>query len=167
MCEMVLIKEKHDIITIAAMATEIWNAHFTPFIGQAQVDYMLNNFQSIGAIKQQIDLGYEYYLVKNNDTQIGYFAIIVSAKESNMQLSKIYLKSIHQGGGVGKKIITFVKKRCISLGIKELWLNVNRLNSGPIAFYKHMGFVISKAHIQDIGNGFVMDDYKMVMQIAP
>jgi ribosomal protein S18 acetylase RimI-like enzyme len=46
-----------------------------------------------------------------------------------------------------------------------LWLTVNRHNTGSIAFYQHLGFKVSGTVVQDIGSGFVMDDYKMVKAI--
>jgi hypothetical protein len=41
----------------------------------------------------------------------------------------------------------------------------DRRNTGSIAFYKHLGFTILETVVQDIGNGFVLDDYKMVKTI--
>lgn len=34
------------ICQLEKLAKEIWNQHFVPIIGQDQVDYMLNKFQS-------------------------------------------------------------------------------------------------------------------------
>ena len=36
---------KTQIETVAGLAFEIWNQHFIPIIGKAQVDYMLEKFQ--------------------------------------------------------------------------------------------------------------------------
>ena len=46
-------------------------------------------------------------------------------------------------------------------------LTVNRHNAGSIAFYERMGFAVAGALVQEIGEGFVMDDYRMVKAIAP
>jgi diamine N-acetyltransferase len=45
-------------------------------------------------------------------------------------------------------------------------LTVNRHNAGPIAFHQRMGFTIAGTLVQDIGQGFVMDDYKMIKPIG-
>ena len=39
------VKNSNDIDTVAQLAHEIWNQHFTSIIGKAQVDYMLDKFQ--------------------------------------------------------------------------------------------------------------------------
>ena len=37
-----------DVKTLAALADEIWHQHFTPIIGEQQVNYMLDWFQEKG-----------------------------------------------------------------------------------------------------------------------
>ena len=51
--------------------------------------------------------------------------------------------------------------RCAELGCRELWLTVNKHNTGSIAFYERMGFRKTGALVTDIGHGFVMDDWRM------
>ena len=55
----------------------------------------------------------------------------------------------------------FAAARCAELGCRELWLTVNRNNTGSIAFYERMGFRKTDELVTDIGNGFVMDDWRM------
>ena len=60
----VLAKTDDDIREIAVLAEEIWNQHFVDIIGKAQVDYMVEKFQSYPALKKQIEQeGYEYYRI--------------------------------------------------------------------------------------------------------
>ena len=62
-----------DIQTIASIADEIWHQHFTPIIGEAQVTYMVEKFQSYPALKAQItDNGYEYLTFCNDGVPCGY-----------------------------------------------------------------------------------------------
>jgi hypothetical protein len=63
MTEFRRVKSKKDIAEVARLAHEIWNEHYVSIIGQAQVDYMVKNFQSASAIAVQIAGGYEYYLI--------------------------------------------------------------------------------------------------------
>ena len=155
-----------EIETVAALADEIWNEHFPPIIGQAQVDYMLENLQSAPAISRQIAGGYEYYLVNLEGRPAGYLALVPSVDEGAVQLSKLYVRSEHRGGGLGKAIIDFAERRCAELGARTLWLTVNQHNAGPIAFYERRGFTRDGELVMDIGGGFVMQDYKMVKSVA-
>jgi diamine N-acetyltransferase len=166
MVEMLRVTESGDIDSVAALAREIWYQHFIPMIGQKQTDYMLAKFQSAPAIAQQISSGYHYYIVMDAGHAVGYFAIVPCPAEHSAQLSKIYVRRERRGSGFGKAIMAFVESRCVEMGIHDLWLTVNRHNSSSIAFYRHVGFTMSGVLVQDIGNGFVMDDYKMVKMIS-
>ncbi|MBN1437127.1 MAG: GNAT family N-acetyltransferase [Sedimentisphaerales bacterium] len=159
------VKDAEDIAVVAALAEEIWNQHFIGIISQGQVDYMLGKFQSVGAIEEQIAAGYEYYLVRVDDEPVGYFALVPQVEEDQAMLSKIYVKAQQRGSGLGKAMMEFVEGRCKELGIDRLWLTVNRHNTETIGFYEHLGFSKSGELLQDIGNGYVMDDYKMVKHI--
>jgi ribosomal protein S18 acetylase RimI-like enzyme len=165
MAEIKLVTEEDEIQCVADLAHEIWNQHFVPIIGQKQVDYMLGKFQSAPVIAEQVSHGYEYYLVSHDKRPVGYFALIPNLAESSVMLSKIYLRQEVRGHGLGRSMMKFILEHCQKLAARELWLTVNRHNASSIAFYESIGFVKAKTLVQDIGNGFVMDDYKMVKQL--
>lgn len=156
-----------EIESVAVLAQEIWNQHFVPIIGQAQVDYMLDKYQSAPAIAGQISSGYKYYMIEENDQMAGYFALApVPDVEDEAQLSKIYVREVHQGRGLGRAALEFVEGLCEKMGVRKLWLTVNRQNSPTIDFYLRMGFTIEGEMVQDIGNGFVMDDFRMAKTLS-
>jgi ribosomal protein S18 acetylase RimI-like enzyme len=154
-----------DIAVVAVLARQIWEHQYIPIIGREQTEYMIDRFQSGPAIARQIASGYEYYLVTDAGLPTGYFAIVHSPEEGSALLSKIYVHPERQGRGIGRRIIAFVEDRCLGMGLGELWLTVNRHNAGSIAFYERVGFMKRSELVQDIGNGFVMDDFKMVKMI--
>ncbi len=164
MIEMLRVTAPDQIKTTSILARGIWTQHYVPIIGQAQVDYMLAKLQSVRAIAQQMADGYEYYLASDNGTPVGYFAIVPNLAKHSTLLSKIYVTQERRGTGLGKAMVTFIEKRCAELGIRELWLTVNRNNSDSIDFYQRMGFATTESLVQHIGNGFVMDDYRMAKQ---
>jgi hypothetical protein len=49
---------------------------------------------------------------------------------------------------------------------KKIWLTVKKNNSHSIRWYSRMGFINTASLIQDIGKGFVMDDYRMEKTIG-
>ena len=156
-----------EIEAVATLAHEIWNQHFVPIIGQDQVDYMLEKFQSAPAIAGQISSGYLYYMIEEDDQMVGYFALApVSDVEGEAQLSKIYVREDYQGRGLGKAALEFAEELCVKMGVRKLWLTVNRQNSATMDFYRRMGFTIEGEVVQDIGNGFVMDDFRMAKTLS-
>jgi ribosomal protein S18 acetylase RimI-like enzyme len=44
---------------------------------------------------------------------------------------------------------------------RQIWLTVNKHNTHSIEWYLRMGFTNKEAIVQDIGAGFVMDDFLM------
>ena len=133
------VNSQADIVSVAQLAHEIWNSHYPPIIGQQQVDYMLENFQSMAAIEKQIAAKVKYYLAKKAHQAVGYFAI-TSAVSSSLQISKLYIKYAHQRMAIGSQIINFIEDYCLHLNIQQVWLTVNRNNQQAIQFYRQQGF---------------------------
>ena len=158
-----IVSDENQIENIEDLACEIWNEYFTPIIGKAQVDYMLHKFQSKKAITEQIGNGFLYFLIKHNDTPIGYMGVL--PKQTHLFLSKLYIKSAERSKGNGRKVIEFIEKLATEKGLRKISLTVNRNNSDTIAMYEKLGFENRGSIIQDIGNGFVMDDFKMEKDI--
>jgi ribosomal protein S18 acetylase RimI-like enzyme len=153
------VNDENLIKIVEALAIEIWTEHYTPIIGENQVKYMLETFQSEKAITSQIKDGYFYYLIGDKENYFGYFSFII--KNNHIFLSKIYIKSEYRGRGFGKKIMDFVEKTALENNLAEIVLTVNKNNLSSIKSYEKYGFVIDKEIVTDIGNGFFMDDYLM------
>ena len=148
-----------QIKIVEELACEIWNQHFIPIIGKAQVDYMLEKFQSQKALSEQMKQGFLYYLIKIDDKYIGYLGVLPGKKE--LFLSKLYIKSSERGKKIGKKAIQFVENLAEEKKLNRISLTVNIHNTNTIKAYEKMGFTNIGPVVQDIGNGFIMDDYKM------
>lgn len=147
--------------TVAALAHTIWNQHYGPIIGQAQVDYMLHNFQSLKAVKKQIEEGYRYFIIYKNEKPSGYLALVSCKSEKKTMISKIYINKEQRGCGLGKQLLNFAHQQALSAQQKTLWLTVNKYNTKAINWYKKQGFKITDAIVNPIGEGYVMDDYIM------
>jgi ribosomal protein S18 acetylase RimI-like enzyme len=125
---------------------------------------MLERFQSEQAVREQIEQGYDYYIACEGGRALAYFALLI--RQHDAQLSKIYVRKNARGRNIGRRMTEYAEARCREENVTELWLTVNRHNSGSIAFYEKMGFIKSRELVQDIGNGFVMDDYVMSKVVA-
>ncbi|MDQ7048610.1 MAG: GNAT family N-acetyltransferase [Enterobacterales bacterium] len=145
---------------IADFAAPIWYQHYTPIIGQQQVAYMLDKFQSVDAIKDQTKQGYQYYLVQIENQLIGYFCIQTRADDS-LFISKFYLNSASRGKGVGRKMLEKIESIALEQNCQTIELSVNKENPA-YKIYLKLGFICQKPVQFDIGNGYIMDDYWMV-----
>ena len=141
------------------LAKEIWQQHYLSIIGQAQIDYMLDKFQSSQAIDQQINAGYLYYLAECENENLGYLALVPDSSQSRLMISKIYVDERARGKGIGKTMLEYTKQKAKELGLATVWLTVNIHNSDSIAWYLKQGFTKVDEVKADIGNGYFMDDY--------
>jgi len=161
MFEIVRCTEFNDekITVISRLAEEIWNGHYIPIIGKAQIDYMLKKFQSPEGIKKQFEEGFSYYLLKKGYNYIGYFAL--KSEATSVLLSKFYIKAEYRGHGYGRQVIKFIEDRAVINNWHSVNLLVHKNNTIAINSYKKFGFNITEPVITDIGEGYFMDDYRM------
>ena len=152
-----------DLQQIEALAFQIWNEHYTPIIGKDQVDYMLDKYQTVEAMKQQINEGSEYFLILNDELPCGYIGIRQEA--DHIFLSKVYVQKEQRGQKLGQAAIEFVQSLAVKRNTPRIILTVNKNNTASIAAYEKMGFENVEALVMDIGGGFVMDDYKMRLDL--
>lgn len=89
-------------------------------------------------------------------------AIVPDVEKSSLMISKIYVKREARGSGVGCRFLQHAESICQKHGFKTIWLTVNKYNADTIAWYERKGFENADTMVQDIGNGFIMDDFKMV-----
>ena len=156
----------NSILRLESLAREIWTEHYLPIIGQEQIDYMLEKFQSFTAITRQIQCkDYQYYFIVANGSEVGYLGLVPDLVEDRMKISKIYVSKSARGTGAGTAALRFAKDFCQQQGIGKLWLTVNRHNSDSIKWYQKNGFEMVDKVVNDIGKGYVMDDYIMEMSV--
>ena len=158
------VQSENQVQLVAQLAHTIWNEHYVPIIGQEQVNYMVSNFQSAEAMTNQIHTeGYEYYIISHMYEPSGYISIKLTCKE--LFLSKFYIIQEKRGTGLGKEGLKFISDRAKTLGANSIKLTVNKNNTNSIKTYEKMGFINVGSVVADIGEGFVMDDYVMKLDI--
>ncbi|MEP3836130.1 MAG: GNAT family N-acetyltransferase [Algibacter sp.] len=156
-------KSIKDYLQIETLADVIWREHYIPIVGKPQIDYMLEKFQSVKPISEQIEKGFAYFIIHFEGVSVGYIAI---KKETDaLFLSKIYVLSTHRGKKIGKVAMAFVEDKAKQYKLNKIRLTVNINNTNSIKAYEKLGFLNIGSLVADIGNGFVMDDYEMVKQI--
>lgn len=153
---------------VATIAAPIWREHYESIIGMEQIDYMLNKFQSEEAIQQQISEGYVYTIVtwENKTTRenkdAGYMATQV--RDETLFISKFYLNKNFRGLGLAKPMLQYIDTTAEKNHCKKLELTVNKDNPA-YEIYLKLGFENVESIVMDIGNNYVMDDYRMVKNI--
>lgn len=128
-----------QIAELARLAAEIWREYYVSIITMEQIEYMVETFQSVSAITEQIhNQGYEYYLIGSDDSVAGYLA--VKQDEGKLFLSKFYIGKEYRGRGYASQAMAFLEQLCKERSLSHIWLTVNRHNESSIAVYKKKAF---------------------------
>ena len=138
-----MIKEvnSQELIGITAqLAHSIWNDYYVPIIGQEQVNYMLDTFQSVPAITKQLKEGYHYFLAFSDDQALGYTAVV--SNDNRLMLSKLYVSEAARGMGLGTALLHQCKEVALEQRCTTIGLTVNRYNNSSISWYQNKGFKI-------------------------
>ena len=145
------------VYSLSAVADDIWHEYFTPILGTAQVDYMLEKFLSPDALIEQINNGYEYFVFSYEYTFAGFAGI--KEEHGKLFLSKLYVHKDFRGKKIGSYMFSKFIEICKMRELKSIWLTCNRNNTETLAIYEHLGFQKIREEKADIGNGFYMDDF--------
>ena len=149
---------EEQIKKVAEAANIVWHDAFKDILTLAQIEYMIEKFQSFNALYEAINKNnYLYYLIKTDNNVVGYTGL--HEEEGKLFLSKLYILKEYRGKGISSKTFEFIENLAKEKNLKSIWLTVNKNNNHAIEVYKHKGFVIIRKQVADIGNGFVMDDY--------
>lgn len=150
------VRTDEEIAALSAVAYGIWREHFPPIIGEEQVEYMLEKFQSPQAIAAQLSAGYEYYTLQAQGETVGFLGF--HAEPYKLFLSKLYIRKEFRGRGYARKALDYLCSVAQQRGLSSIYLTCNKQNSGSLAAYAALGFVTVQKTVTDIGGGFVMDD---------
>ena len=157
---MINIKEasESDIPLIIELAQKSWFLTYEEINSKDQNEYMFDKWYSNDSLKEQMQLGQRFWILSENETEIG-FSSITKVNEQTYKLNKIYLLPDFKGKGYGKKLLEFMEKIALENGASELQLNVNRKNSA-VKFYETCNYKIIKS--EDIPfDHYWMNDYLM------
>lgn len=145
----------------AVIAEKIWHECFVGIISEEQISYMVEKFQSYGAMTEQISSqGYSYYAVRDGWELCGYIGM-KPEEGSRYFLSKLYLRRDKRNKGIASQMLEKVFSEAKAAGKSSVYLTVNKHNRHAIDVYIKKGFRMVDDVVTDIGSGFVMDDYIM------
>ncbi len=154
-------ENQSDFQEIENLAFEIIPEFYSDIIPHDDNVFFVQKFQTVKAIQEQLDNGYEYYLIYDNNKPIGYIGLQIDKVNCEMILSKLYILKYSRGKGFGTKAMDLIINRAIELKIGKISLTVNRKNEKTIKLYKRYGFEITKDLTNRFENGHIILDYEM------
>ena len=157
---MKLIRASKEMIPmLSEFAGDVFIDYYKDLIGMDQAVYMTGLFLSEEAISDLMNQGAVFVLAMEDDRPVGFCEYI--QEENRLFLSKLYAEKTHRGKGIGKLLFLNCLEYAEENDLKSIYLTVNKYNTPSYEIYLHLGFKVIDAVVNDIGNGYVMDDYIM------
>ncbi|NBW03037.1 MAG: GNAT family N-acetyltransferase [Cytophagia bacterium] len=153
-----------DIPVIKEIAEKAWRPTYDHILTEQQTLYMLDLMYNSQTLENQIKGNIAFFMVDLGQETVGYFAIEI-LNEQKVKLHKLYLDPTQKQKGLGRKIIQYIMDWALTNQSNRIILNVNKNNSA-VQFYLKMGFKIIEEIILDIGEGYVMDDFVMQLDLG-
>jgi GNAT superfamily N-acetyltransferase len=146
-----------DIPAVGELATRVWRAHYPDMISAEQIDYMLQLMYAPNALEKQLSDGQDFWLAEMGGELVG-FASLQNIGPQRFFLHKFYVDQDRARTGIGSALMA---QLLAHYAPNELQLHVNRKNIKAINFYTKLGFTLDCVVETDIGQGFVMNDFRM------
>lgn len=151
-----------DIEPLITLVREIWYQHYPGIITVKQIEYMLEQRYSPGAIRAEIESAAAQWVKLLVNGRLGGFASYETNRSMRaVKLDKLYVHALFRGRGCGAALVRHVEQAARAQGCDQVYLQVNRNNFDSIAVYRRIGFEVMDKVRTDIGGGFHMDDYVM------
>ncbi|MBB4078857.1 ribosomal protein S18 acetylase RimI-like enzyme [Lewinella aquimaris] len=170
-----------DFPTIERLARLIWPETFGSILSTAQIEYMLDLMYSEAALMEQVKKGHVFHLLLDalgDETSgyshhaqlryrpVGYVSHEVNNLPGTTKIHKIYLLPGTQGRGYGRALIDKVEAIARRANQTKLRLDVNFQNPA-VSFYEHLGFRKIDRFDTEIGQGYLMEDWRMEKTLLP
>lgn len=149
---------------LVELAGRIWRACYPGIISPQQIDYMLVQRYKPGLVKQLLARGDLWLVAMAGNEMVG-FAHGHPLQDGDFKLDKLYVDPDWQRHGIGGRLIADVGQYAGKHDFNRLLLRVNRQNQPAIDAYLKHGFTVATIVMEDIGEGYVMDDYVMIKEL--
>ena len=161
-----IIITKTDIPELRKDARAIWMECYPGIISREQIEYMLNWMYSEDVIKREIEHEkVNYYFIFHEGVKLGFCSLGPSGNAGCAKLHKLYLYPEFHGKGLGSASLRKIFDLAREQGYDSICLNVNKNNRSAIQAYERGGFTVKTSVVNDIGKGYVMDDYVMLKEL--
>jgi diamine N-acetyltransferase len=158
-----------DVEQLVRLAHDIWHAHYPGIISLEQINAMLAERYSPASVRATLHTQHwdvAWVGTPPHQEMAGFAHAYADAAPSTWKLDKLYVHPHQQRKGIGLALLQRAMQHAASAGAIRLILRVNRHNSGALRAYAKYGFRVYAEDVLDIGNGFVMDDFLMELQVC-
>jgi GNAT superfamily N-acetyltransferase len=155
-----------DAVTIQAIANRTWPIAYATMISPEQIAYMLERMYALDVLIHEMGGTHRYLIAEQEGHALGFVGLEHGFRGSPItRLHKLYVLPEAQGSGAGRLLLNSAILSAAGHGDTAIDLTVNRKNIA-VGIYRKWGFRIVRDQVLDIGNGFVMDDHVMELELT-
>lgn len=163
MIELKKVETNQEIAVVSKLAFAIFPVDYLGYVKKENLANFLTTYQTETAIKNQIDTGFLYYLIHEQDEISGYVGLSI---EGNMAfLSKFYLCLDKRNLGLGQNVLKMLERILIERGCSVIELLVLVENVRAIKFYETNGFAIDTNFVETFDDIHTEKHFKMIKQL--
>lgn len=149
---------------LAVVAEKIYYDYYADLIGEENVKYMLEEYQTANSVIDQIKTRtHNYYEIFCDGSFCGYFDIMFEGRR--VILDKIYVSKEYRKKGIARYVVAHIEKLCQPIGVNKIIVDILIKNEAACKAYEHLGFCKLKEGVMMLGNGFKMEYAEMEKKV--
>ena len=163
------IRSPEGLGIVKSLAEKIFPRTYEDLIPPAQIPYMMRLMYDDAVLRREFADGLHFALISENAVPVGYISwhLLDADGEKVLRLEKLYLDFACHGRSIGNMGLRFVIDEAKRAGADFISLNVHKRNFRAQKAYLRAGFRRWRNETEEVGNGFVKDDYVMRYDLAP
>jgi diamine N-acetyltransferase len=142
-----------DLEVVRYILWETWKESYSSFI---PVDDLLTYFNDHCTLKllaeQYNDIKVKGLVAEYDEVIAGYEKTYYNEKEQRLYVQQLYILSVYQNLGLGKKLMKSAAELAQSMGLDKVWLGVMVKNESAVGWYKKMGYEVVENAPFTMGN---------------
>lgn len=151
--------EQKDIKQVQKVAKTSWNATYEGIIPPQIQENFLQSAYNTEMMNRRLEQSH-LYVAENGSSIVG-FANFSQVKENgDVELGAIYIEPDYRGKGIGTSLLLEGQRL---VGIKKIYINVEKENVIGLTFYKAKGFEIIDEFDDDF-DGHILKTIRMVLE---
>ena len=163
------ISDAGELKIVEELAWKIFPATYAELIPAEQIPYMMRLMYDDAVLHREFAAGMRFDLITENARPVGYISwhLLDADGEKLLRLEKLYLDFACHGRSIGYLALRHVIDEAKRAGADFISLNVNKQNLRAQKAYLRAGFRRWRSEVEEVGGGFVKDDYVMRYDLAP
>jgi diamine N-acetyltransferase len=135
--------QQDDLEVVRYILWETWKDAYSSFIPVSDLLAYFNEHCTSKILAEQYkDTNVKGLVAECDEVIAGYEKTFYNEKENRFYVQQLYILSMYQNIGLGKKLMKSAAEMAQSMGLDKVWLGVMVKNESAVAWYKQMGYEV-------------------------